>query len=62
MRYTVRYYAGPYSGKRTVHAEDSDEAIDKVRRMIRSDMTLPNYSDGYKIVDSEDDENEEDED
>lgn len=59
--YTVKYYAGPYSGKRTVNAEDSDEAIAKVRSSIRKDMSLSMYADGYKIV-SESDENDEDED
>ena len=60
-QYTVKYYAGPYSGKRTVYAEDADEAIAKVRSMIRREMTLPMYSDGYKIA-SDDSEEEEDED
>lgn len=55
---TVKYYAGPYSGKRTVYAEDHEEAIAKVRAMIRKDMTLPMYSDGYKVVNDESDDDE----
>ena len=48
--YTVKYYAGPYSGQKTVSADDEEEAIQKVRRDIRGQMTLSMYSDGYKIV------------
>jgi len=48
--YTVKYYAGPYSGTRTVTAEDPQEAIDQVRGWVRREMTLPMYADGYKIV------------
>lgn len=59
MTYTVKYYAGPYSGKRTVNAEDEEDAVNKVRGMIRRSMTLPMYSDGYKVVDeSETDDDE----
>lgn len=29
MIYTVRYYAGPYKGTRTVQANDEEEAIAK---------------------------------
>ena len=56
--YKVKYYAGTYSGVRTVNAEDGDEAIEKVKSWVRKQMTSPMYSDGYKIVDSDDDENE----
>lgn len=57
-RFRVKYYAGSYSGTRTVHAEDEEEAITKVRAHIRSEMTLPMYADGYKIVDTEDEEDD----
>lgn len=60
--YTVRYYAGPYKGTRNVQAEDSEEAIAKVRRMIRKDMSMPMYADGYSIVDSDYQENDSEED
>lgn len=52
-QYTVKYYAGTYSGKRTVDAEDGDEAISKVRTWVRKQMTLSMYADGYRIVDNE---------
>lgn len=51
--FKVKYYAGPYSGTRSVNAEDEEDAIAKVRAQIRRDMTLPMYSDGYKIIDSD---------
>lgn len=59
MTYTVKYYAGPYKGTRTVQADDSAHAIAKVRASIRKDMTLPMYSDGYKIVSNIEEETEE---
>lgn len=57
--YTVKYYAATYSGKRRVRAEDEDDAIAQVKREIRSQMSLSNYSDGYKIVQDDYDEEEE---
>ena len=48
--FKVKYYAGTYNGTRTVEAEDGDEAIAKVRTWVRHEMTLPMYSDGYKII------------
>jgi len=51
--FTVKYYIGPYSGKRKVYAEDEDEAIAKVRSQIRREMTLSMYSDSYSIYDIE---------
>lgn len=51
--YKVKYYAGSYSGIRTVSADDDEEAIAKVKSRIRKDMTLSMYSDGYEIVDSD---------
>jgi len=50
MLFTVRYQAGPYSGTRQVHAEDGEDAKNKVRAQIRREMTLPMYSDSYKVV------------
>lgn len=58
MTYKVKYQAGTYSGTRTVTADDEDEAIAIVRGKIRREMTLPMYSDSYRIV-SEDDDNDE---
>lgn len=57
--YTVKYYAATYSGKRRVQADDEDDAIAKVKREIRSQMSLPMYSDGYRIVDNDYNEEEE---
>lgn len=54
MYYTVKYHAGTYSGTRTVSADDEEHAIARVRAMIRKDMSLPMYSDSYRIVDSDD--------
>lgn len=61
MLYTVKYSAGPYSGTRQVNADDKEEAIRKVRAMIRRDMTLPMYSDSYKVINVSDNDDEEDE-
>ena len=49
QEYTVKYHAGPYSGTRTVMARDSNEAIAIVRGRIRREMTLPMYSESYRI-------------
>lgn len=57
--YTVKYQAGTYSGTRTVTAEDSDEAKDKVKAWVHREMSLPMYYESYRIVNSEDDENNE---
>ncbi len=53
-RYVIQYHAATYSGTRTVWADDGDEAIAKVRRMIRKEMSLSMYSDSYKIIERED--------
>ena len=58
QKFTIRYRAGTYSGTRTVWAADETAAIDKVRRAIRKEMTLPMYSDSYRVVDGSDDEDE----
>jgi hypothetical protein len=58
MTYTVKYHAGSYSGTRTVNADDEEHAIAKVRVMIRKDMSLSMYSDSYKVISSEEDEND----
>ena len=58
QKVVVRYRAGTYSGTRTVWAADETAAIDKVRRAIRKEMTLPMYSDSYRVVDGSDDDDE----
>ena len=50
MQITVKYYAGPYAGERTVEAEDADDAIRQVKGWVNRTMTLPMYADGYKVV------------
>lgn len=52
-RYTVRYQAADYSGERTVWADDEEQAIAKVRAKIRREMSLPMYSDSYRVVSTE---------
>jgi hypothetical protein len=49
-QYTIQYYAGTYKGTHTVWADNEEEAIAKVRAWVRKEMTLPMYSDGYKVV------------
>lgn len=49
-RYTIRYVAGPYSGTRTVSAEDEEQAVAIVKARIRKEMSLPMYSDSYRVV------------
>jgi hypothetical protein len=51
MTYTVHYQAGTYSGNRTVNASDDEEAIAKVKSWVHREMTIPMYSESYKIVD-----------
>lgn len=52
MTYCVKYQAGTYSGVKMVHdCEDRQEAIDKVKAWVRKQMTIPMYSETYKIVD-----------
>lgn len=51
--YTVRYQAGPYSGTRSVNADDEDQAIAIVRQRVRREMSLSMYSESYRIVDGE---------
>jgi hypothetical protein len=48
-RYRVRYFLADYKGTREVDAEDSEEAIAKVRRWARAQTSLPMYADGYEI-------------
>jgi hypothetical protein len=59
MQFIVKYQTGTYSGKREVHADSEEEAINKVRRYVHANMTLPMYSESYKIVSSFYDEEEE---
>ena len=50
-KFKVKYQAGTYSGTKVVSADDGDHAIAIVRAWVRKQMTIPMYSDSYKIVD-----------
>jgi len=50
MRYMVHYLAGPYEGNIDVYADDEDAAISGARAKIRRQMSLPMYSDVYRVV------------
>ncbi len=50
--YIVRYQAGPYEGVEHVYAEDADHAIAIAKARVRKRMTLPMYSESYKVVDT----------
>lgn len=52
-RYTIEYQYGPYSGTRTVWADDEDEAIAKMWRILSKDMTLPMAYKSAKVIDVE---------
>ena len=47
-QYLVRYQYATYSGERIVWAEDSEQAIASVKRMLRPYMTLPMAYESYK--------------
>lgn len=51
--YTVAYHAATYSGTKQVWAADADHAVAKVRAWVRKEMSLPMYSDSYRVVGSE---------
>jgi hypothetical protein len=53
MEFTVKYQAGTYSGTRTVTADDEEHVISIVKSRIRREMTLPMYSDSYRVIDQE---------
>jgi hypothetical protein len=52
MTFYVKYQAATYTGIKTVNAADGEEAINKVKSWVRKEMTLPMYSDSYKIVET----------
>lgn len=52
-KYTIRYWYGSYEGTREVYADDEDEAIRKMWRMLRKDMTLPMAYQSEEIIDVE---------
>ena len=46
----VKYRAGTYEGTREVDTDDEDIALAKVKAWVHKEMTLPMYSESYKIV------------
>lgn len=52
-KYTIRYWYGSYEGTREVYADDEDEAIRKMWRMLRKDMTLPMAYQSEEVIDVE---------
>lgn len=50
MTFTVRYQYGTYSGTRVVNARDCDDAIAKVKAIIRREGSLTMVSESYKVV------------
>lgn len=50
MLFVVRYTAGPYAGLKSVNASDDDEALAKVRAWARHTMTLPMFTESYRIA------------
>lgn len=51
--FTVHYYAATYHGRRVVNADDAEDAVRKVRRFVRQNMSLPMYADGYRECEGE---------
>jgi hypothetical protein len=49
QKYKVRYQYGTYSGERIVWAEDSEQAVAKVKRELRPHMTLPMAHEAYHV-------------
>lgn len=52
-KYTIRYWYGSYEGIREVYADDEDEAIRKMWRMLRKDMALPMAYQSEEVIDVE---------
>lgn len=52
-KYTIQYQYGSYSGTRVVWADDEDEAISKMWRMLRKDMSLPMAYQSATVIDVE---------
>jgi hypothetical protein len=47
QHFVVRYVAGSISGKRSVWAQDEAQALERVRRQVRSEVSQ--YPDSYAI-------------
>ena len=53
-RFKVTWYAGTYHGSKWVTAEDREDAVRKVRALVRQEMTAPMYADGYQVTECRD--------
>ena len=51
--YKIQYQAGPYKGTIEVIADDGEIAMRIAKRKIRKQMSLPMYSESYKIISRE---------
>ncbi len=56
-KYTIKYQYGSYSGTETIWADDGDEAIAKLWRLLKPHMSLPMAYQSAKIVEVEYDSN-----
>lgn len=57
-KFTVKYHAGTYSGTRSVSADDEEHAIAQVKAWVHRTMSLPMYSESYRIIDSRESDDE----
>lgn len=53
MLWTIRYQAATYTGTMSVHAEEQEHAIAKVKAKVRKMVSLPMYYESYKVVGTE---------
>ena len=54
MTYTISYQYATYEGIEVIQAEDPEEAIAKLWRLLRKYMTLPMAYQRAKIIKAED--------
>ena len=52
-KYTIKYYYATYEGVRVVWADDEEQAVAKMWRMLSRDMTLSMASKSYEILNVE---------
>jgi hypothetical protein len=52
-KYTIKYQYGSYSGTRVVWADDEDEAISKMWRILKPDMGLSMAYKSASVIDVE---------
>ena len=52
-KYTIQYQYGSYSGEREIYANDEDEAISLMWKLLKKDMTLSMAYKSAKIINVE---------